>query len=456
MRSFTGSTFPKAKPKQSLLTVLRLAVLRLIFLPLYSKWWVQQTSPKVFALLLTLYLLQMFNWGIYSYNINKAVESENDVSTHFYTKKLNSINSFQHIVSISELLIPISLSLILSVIHSNIIATASSNGSNDKRKGKLLGAKRKRKERVKRRKKNVRPRESKTSSLTDLTDPKYRSKNNLEIKQKKLNTEISVNNLTKEKSSESTSENYLDADNSCSSNIEINEPSTSCRKRNVNWDSPIKSQVVLSNSDHYVYKIDESGNYVNFNSSDLKIDDAVQEFVEDILDRAEQPAELGRIDDHNGQTGEDDGFESLNGKSSSGEENAVGLNQQISNRYKNNSWFRELVENTQNRLSDSDTDTLKGNNFIRKSPNFVKPKVSDLSESEITVLPVATSSIIKGPKLKVSAKSSNVSSDTDQEDDDGDGENLSTSPGIDSSAPFPDGATSAEWIGVTTNSKGFK
>lgn len=85
-----GSTFPKAKPKQSLLTVLRLAVLRLIFLPLYSKWWVQQTSPKVFAFLLTLYLLQMFNWGIYSYNINKAVETENEVRNFSYNIILNS------------------------------------------------------------------------------------------------------------------------------------------------------------------------------------------------------------------------------------------------------------------------------------------------------------------------------------------------------------------------------
>lgn len=353
------------------------------------------------------------------------------------------------------------------MIHSNIIATASSNISNDKRKGKLPGAKRKKRERVKRRKKNIRTRETKTSSVTDLTDPKYRSKNNLEIKPIKVNTDFSVNNLKREKSSESISENYLDADNSCcSSNVEINEPSTSCRKRNVNWDSPIKSQVVLSNSDHYVYKIDESGNYVNFNSAeiarDLKIDDAVQEFVEDILERAEQPAGLERIDEHNanGQPGEDDGFESLNGKSSSGEENAVGMNQQISNRYKNNSWFRELVENTQNRLSDSDTDTLKGNNFIRKATSFVKPKVSVSSESEIdfnrknkiTLLPVVTASIIKGQKPKVSSKTSNVSSDTDQEDDDGDGENLSTSPGIDSSTPFTD-PPAAEWIGVTTNSK---
>lgn len=43
LRSFfyplTGSTFPKAKPKQSLLTVLRLAVVRYLLLPLYAKWY---------------------------------------------------------------------------------------------------------------------------------------------------------------------------------------------------------------------------------------------------------------------------------------------------------------------------------------------------------------------------------------------------------------------------------
>lgn len=71
-----GSTFPKAKPKQTLLTVLYLAALRLIFLPIYAKWWVYQTSPKVFVFLLTLYLLQMFNWGVYSFNVHRIDTTE--------------------------------------------------------------------------------------------------------------------------------------------------------------------------------------------------------------------------------------------------------------------------------------------------------------------------------------------------------------------------------------------
>lgn len=44
-----GSTFPKAKPKQSLLTVLYLSFLRFFLLPIYSRWWVEETSPLVFS-----------------------------------------------------------------------------------------------------------------------------------------------------------------------------------------------------------------------------------------------------------------------------------------------------------------------------------------------------------------------------------------------------------------------
>ncbi|XP_055538024.1 protein phtf isoform X2 [Wyeomyia smithii] len=107
-----GSTFPKAKSKLSILTVVYLAALRLLFLPVYAKWWVQQTSPKVFILLLTLYLLQMVNLGIYSYNVNKP-----------------GMNQEEHIVSITDFLIPLALSLLLSVIHSQIVATASNSGN---------------------------------------------------------------------------------------------------------------------------------------------------------------------------------------------------------------------------------------------------------------------------------------------------------------------------------------
>lgn len=71
-----GSSFPKAKPQQSLLTVLRLAILRLLFLPLFARWWVQQTSRKVFAGFLVLYLLKMMKWAIFSYNVRRKSTSD--------------------------------------------------------------------------------------------------------------------------------------------------------------------------------------------------------------------------------------------------------------------------------------------------------------------------------------------------------------------------------------------
>ncbi|XP_019530966.3 protein phtf isoform X2 [Aedes albopictus] len=107
-----GSTFPKAKSKLSILTVIYLAALRLLLLPIYARWWVQQTSPRVFVLLLALYLLQMINLGIYSYNVNKTGADQEE-----------------HIVSMSDFLIPMALSLLLSVIHSQIVATGSHNNS---------------------------------------------------------------------------------------------------------------------------------------------------------------------------------------------------------------------------------------------------------------------------------------------------------------------------------------
>ncbi|XP_049542301.1 protein phtf isoform X2 [Anopheles darlingi] len=112
-----GSTFPKAKSKLSILKVLYLAALRCFLLPVYARWWVQQTSPGVFLLLLLLYLLQMLNLGIYSYrsrSVGGSQESE----------------QVEHIVTMADFLIPLALSLLLSVIHSQIVATASNNNNN--------------------------------------------------------------------------------------------------------------------------------------------------------------------------------------------------------------------------------------------------------------------------------------------------------------------------------------
>lgn len=103
-----GSSFTKAKPKHGLVTVTRLAVLRLVFLPLYSRWWSQQTSPRVFALLLLLYVLQLFNIALYFY----ATSSHDEDTTE--------------LISVSEVLVPVAMMLGLSVVHSLIVSTHSS------------------------------------------------------------------------------------------------------------------------------------------------------------------------------------------------------------------------------------------------------------------------------------------------------------------------------------------
>nr|CAD7453102.1 unnamed protein product [Timema tahoe] len=96
-----GSSFPKAKPKHGLVTVTRLATLRLVLLPAYSRWWLQQTSPRVFVLLFVLYCLQLVNMALYFF-------CSQHIDEH---------------VSLSEVLVPGAMMMILSIIHSQIIST---------------------------------------------------------------------------------------------------------------------------------------------------------------------------------------------------------------------------------------------------------------------------------------------------------------------------------------------
>lgn len=53
-----------------------LALQRLLFLPLYRKWWIQQTSLKIFTLFLLLYSLQLINMCIYFCQMMKDNESD--------------------------------------------------------------------------------------------------------------------------------------------------------------------------------------------------------------------------------------------------------------------------------------------------------------------------------------------------------------------------------------------
>lgn len=101
-----GSSFTKAKPTHGFVTVTKLATLRVLFLPLYSKWWATQTSGKIFAVLLLTYLAQLINLAIYSLNIPPldAESTESQLST-------------------TEIIVPMLMMWILSFIHSQIVST---------------------------------------------------------------------------------------------------------------------------------------------------------------------------------------------------------------------------------------------------------------------------------------------------------------------------------------------
>uniref|UniRef100_A0A8D8UIJ2 Homeodomain transcription factor n=1 Tax=Cacopsylla melanoneura TaxID=428564 RepID=A0A8D8UIJ2_9HEMI len=105
-----GSAFTKTKPKHGILTVLRLAVFRLLLLPFYTGWWSKQTCFKFSILLLVLYVLQILNTCLYFIHIGSSDDTNERVSA-------------------SEVLVPFVMMLALTVIHSLIISTSPERGS---------------------------------------------------------------------------------------------------------------------------------------------------------------------------------------------------------------------------------------------------------------------------------------------------------------------------------------
>ncbi|OWK04493.1 PHTF1, partial [Cervus elaphus hippelaphus] len=53
-----GSTFAKAKPEIPWTSLTRKGLVRVVFFPLFSNWWIQVTSLRIFVWLLLLYLMQ--------------------------------------------------------------------------------------------------------------------------------------------------------------------------------------------------------------------------------------------------------------------------------------------------------------------------------------------------------------------------------------------------------------
>ncbi|XP_046395981.1 protein PHTF2 isoform X3 [Ischnura elegans] len=112
-----GSAFPKAKPKHGLWTVTRLGTARFLLLPWHGEWWVKQTSRRLFLFfLLPLYVLELITTIVYCY-------------AYFLSPYQQQEDSLFERIPPSEILVPAVMMLLLSIVHSQIVATQSNNGS---------------------------------------------------------------------------------------------------------------------------------------------------------------------------------------------------------------------------------------------------------------------------------------------------------------------------------------
>nr|KAF6413964.1 putative homeodomain transcription factor 1 [Molossus molossus] len=106
-----GSTFAKAKPEIPWTSLTRKGLVRVVFFPLFSNWWIQVTSIRIFVWLLLLYLMQVIALVLYF---------------------------MMPIVNVSEVLGPLCLMLLMGTVHCQMVSTqiarpAGSNGSRRRR-----------------------------------------------------------------------------------------------------------------------------------------------------------------------------------------------------------------------------------------------------------------------------------------------------------------------------------
>ncbi|XP_028925415.1 protein PHTF1 isoform X1 [Ornithorhynchus anatinus] len=104
-----GSAFAKAKPEIPWTSLTRKGIVRVLFFPLFSSWWIQVTSHRIFVWLLLLYLMQVIAIVLYF---------------------------LMPLINISEVLGPLCLMLLMGTIHCQIVSTQinRSSGSNGNRR----------------------------------------------------------------------------------------------------------------------------------------------------------------------------------------------------------------------------------------------------------------------------------------------------------------------------------
>uniref|UniRef100_A0A8C4TQL7 Putative homeodomain transcription factor 1 n=1 Tax=Falco tinnunculus TaxID=100819 RepID=A0A8C4TQL7_FALTI len=91
-----GSTFAKAKPDIPWTSLTRKGIVRVVFFPLFSQWWIQVTSQRIFMWLLVLYIMQVIAVVLYF---------------------------MMPVVNASEVMGPMCLMLLMGTVHCQIVST---------------------------------------------------------------------------------------------------------------------------------------------------------------------------------------------------------------------------------------------------------------------------------------------------------------------------------------------
>ncbi|XP_072700895.1 protein PHTF1 isoform X9 [Ciconia boyciana] len=91
-----GSTFAKAKPEIPWTSLTRKGIVRVVFFPLFSQWWIQVTSQRIFMWLLVLYVMQVIAVVLYF---------------------------MMPVVNVSEVMGPMCLMLLMGTVHCQIVST---------------------------------------------------------------------------------------------------------------------------------------------------------------------------------------------------------------------------------------------------------------------------------------------------------------------------------------------
>ncbi|XP_069107035.1 protein PHTF2-like isoform X2 [Argopecten irradians] len=104
-----GSTFSRAKPQVSWTNITLKAIVKVVFFPLYYKWWLQQMPLKMFIFLMVLFVMQIISLIIFFRNVGGSIMKDE--------------------LTLSEVVIPALLMLILGQIHSQTVLSHFSHRS---------------------------------------------------------------------------------------------------------------------------------------------------------------------------------------------------------------------------------------------------------------------------------------------------------------------------------------